>query len=177
MKSSLWRVMLTHRMPETLSIVGAGRVGRALGRQFHLLGWRIGVLTSRSITSARAAVRVIGAGRAEDHLTREVLASKVVLIATPDSAITIRCKNARRSRRCNEMARENCAALTSGALDSECSQAAGRSGRFDGLDAPDANFQRSEHAETRGACLRHGRQRPQPALKVAREKWSGKWEV
>jgi predicted short-subunit dehydrogenase-like oxidoreductase (DUF2520 family) len=62
-------------------------VGRVLGRQLHELGWRIGVLTGRSITSARAAARVIGAGNARDHLTREVLASKVVLIATPDSAI------------------------------------------------------------------------------------------
>jgi predicted short-subunit dehydrogenase-like oxidoreductase (DUF2520 family) len=74
-------------MSDTLSIVGAGRVGRALGRQLHELGWRIGILTGRSISSARAAARAIGAGRAEDHLTREVLASKVVLIATPDGAI------------------------------------------------------------------------------------------
>jgi predicted short-subunit dehydrogenase-like oxidoreductase (DUF2520 family) len=79
--------MLTHRMSDTLSIVGAGRVGRALGRQLHELGWRIGVLTSRSITSSRKAARVIGAGHAQDRLTREVLASRVILIATPDSAI------------------------------------------------------------------------------------------
>src|SRR5665213_390409 len=79
--------MLTQRMSQTLSIVGAGRVGRALGRQLHEMGWRIGVLAGRSITSARAAARVIGAGHAEDGLTREILASKVVLIATPDSAI------------------------------------------------------------------------------------------
>ena len=79
--------MLTQRMSETLSIVGAGRVGRALGRQLHELGWRIGVLTGRSITSARAAARVIGAGNPADRLTPQVLASKVVLIATPDSSI------------------------------------------------------------------------------------------
>ncbi len=74
-------------MSETLSIVGAGRVGRVLGRQLHELGWRIGILTGRSITSARAAARVIGAGHAEGRLTSRVLDSKVVLIATPDSAI------------------------------------------------------------------------------------------
>ena len=79
--------MLTQGMPETLSIVGAGRVGRALGRQLRELGWHIGVLTSRSISSARSAARAIGAGHAEDRLTPRVLSSKVVLIATPDSAI------------------------------------------------------------------------------------------
>jgi predicted short-subunit dehydrogenase-like oxidoreductase (DUF2520 family) len=74
-------------MSETLSIVGAGRVGRSLGRRLHQLGWRIGVVTTRSIPTARAAVHTIGAGHATDELTREVLASDVVLLATPDSAI------------------------------------------------------------------------------------------
>jgi predicted short-subunit dehydrogenase-like oxidoreductase (DUF2520 family) len=74
-------------MSETLSIVGAGRVGRALGRQLRDLGWQIGVVTARSTTSARSAVRASGAGRAMDHLTRDVLASTVVLISTPDTAI------------------------------------------------------------------------------------------
>ncbi|HVA95440.1 MAG TPA: Rossmann-like and DUF2520 domain-containing protein [Candidatus Dormibacteraeota bacterium] len=74
-------------MPETLSIIGAGRVGRTLGRQLHQLGWRIGALTGRSITSARAAARAIGAGQPADRITPQVLASKIVLIATPDSAI------------------------------------------------------------------------------------------
>ena len=54
--------MLTQRMSETVSIVGAGRVGRALGRRLHELGWRIGAVTGRSMTTARAAVRAIGAG-------------------------------------------------------------------------------------------------------------------
>jgi predicted short-subunit dehydrogenase-like oxidoreductase (DUF2520 family) len=74
-------------MSETLCIVGAGRVGRALGRQLHGLGWRIGAVAGRSLTSARAAVRAIGAGHPTDLLTRQVLDSKVTLIATPDKAI------------------------------------------------------------------------------------------
>src|SRR5258708_11114447 len=74
-------------MSETLSIVGAGRVGKALGRCLHDLGWRIGVVTTQSIPTARAAVRAIGAGHPADQLTSGVLASKVVLIATPDRAI------------------------------------------------------------------------------------------
>jgi predicted short-subunit dehydrogenase-like oxidoreductase (DUF2520 family) len=74
-------------MPETLSIVGAGRVGKALGRCLHDLGWHIGVVTTRAIPTARAAVRAIGAGHPADQLTSRVLASKVVLIATPDRVI------------------------------------------------------------------------------------------
>ena len=74
-------------MSEILSIVGAGRVGRSLGRRLRELGWRIGVVTTRSIPTARAAVRIIGAGNPTDQLTRQVLASDVVLLATPDGVI------------------------------------------------------------------------------------------
>lgn len=81
------QVMLTQRMSETLSIVGAGRVGRALGRQLHRLGWRIGAVTGRSLATARTAVRMIGAGNPTNLLTRQVLDSDVILITTPDSAI------------------------------------------------------------------------------------------
>jgi predicted short-subunit dehydrogenase-like oxidoreductase (DUF2520 family) len=79
--------MLTQRMSETVSIVGAGRVGRALGRRLHELGWRVGGVTGRSISTARAAVRAIGAGQALSGPSHQVLNSRVVLITTPDSAI------------------------------------------------------------------------------------------
>jgi len=85
--------MLTQRMSETVSIVGGGRVGRALGRRLHELGWRIGAVTGRSITSARAAVRAIGAGLPLSGLTHQVMNSRVVLITTPDSAIAGVAKN------------------------------------------------------------------------------------
>jgi predicted short-subunit dehydrogenase-like oxidoreductase (DUF2520 family) len=74
-------------MSETVSIVGAGRVGRALGRRLHELGWRIGSVTARSVSSARMAVRAIGAGQPLGELTCHVLHSRVVFITTPDSAI------------------------------------------------------------------------------------------
>jgi predicted short-subunit dehydrogenase-like oxidoreductase (DUF2520 family) len=79
--------MLTQRTSDTVSIVGAGRVGRALGRLLHELGWRIGGVTGRSISTARAAVRAIGAGQPLDAPTHEVLNSRVVLITTPDGVI------------------------------------------------------------------------------------------
>jgi predicted short-subunit dehydrogenase-like oxidoreductase (DUF2520 family) len=74
-------------MRGSLAIVGAGRVGRALGRRLHELGWKIGTVVTRSDASARRAARFIGAGRAHGGLTRQVLNCEVILIATPDSAV------------------------------------------------------------------------------------------
>jgi predicted short-subunit dehydrogenase-like oxidoreductase (DUF2520 family) len=71
-------------MPGTLSIIGAGRVGRALGRRLHELGWKIGAVVASNESSARKAVRSIGAGRSHAFLTRQVLAAQVILITTPD---------------------------------------------------------------------------------------------
>jgi predicted short-subunit dehydrogenase-like oxidoreductase (DUF2520 family) len=85
--------MLTQRMPETVSIVGGGRVGRALGRRLHELGWRVGGVTGRSISTARAAVRAIGAGQPLDAPTHQILNSSVILITTPDSTIEGVAKN------------------------------------------------------------------------------------
>src|SRR6516164_2822871 len=74
-------------MEKTLAIVGAGRVGRALGLRLRELDWKIGVVVSRSEPAARRAGRFIGAGKPHGALTRQVLASHVILIATPDDAI------------------------------------------------------------------------------------------
>jgi len=75
-------------MEKTLAIVGAGRVGRALGRRLRELGWKIGVVVTRSEASSRRAVRFIGAGKPHGGLTRHVLLSQVILIATPDDAVS-----------------------------------------------------------------------------------------
>jgi predicted short-subunit dehydrogenase-like oxidoreductase (DUF2520 family) len=74
-------------MPGTLSIIGAGRVGRAIGRRLRDLGWKIGAVVTSSEPSARKAVRSIGAGHAHSFLTRQVLAAQVILIATPDHSV------------------------------------------------------------------------------------------
>jgi len=71
----------------TLAIVGAGRVGRALGRRLHQRGWRIGAVISRTAKNARAATRVIGAGRLHARLDTSLLAADIVLITTPDRSI------------------------------------------------------------------------------------------
>jgi predicted short-subunit dehydrogenase-like oxidoreductase (DUF2520 family) len=74
-------------MEKSLAIVGAGRVGRALGRRLRELGWKIGVVVTRSEASSHRAVRFIGAGKPHGGMTRQLLASRVILIATPDDAI------------------------------------------------------------------------------------------
>jgi predicted short-subunit dehydrogenase-like oxidoreductase (DUF2520 family) len=74
-------------MPGTLSIIGAGRVGRALGRCLRELGWKIGAVVTRSESTARKVVRSIGAGHAHAFLTRQVVAAQVILITTPDRCV------------------------------------------------------------------------------------------
>jgi predicted short-subunit dehydrogenase-like oxidoreductase (DUF2520 family) len=74
-------------MENVLAIIGAGRVGRALGRRLRELGWKIGAVITRNEVSARRAVRFIGAGKPHAGMTRQILASRVILIATPDDEI------------------------------------------------------------------------------------------
>lgn len=76
-------------MEKTLAIVGAGRVGRALGRRLRELGWKIGVVITRSEASSRRAVRFIGEGKPHRSLTRNVLGSSIILIAAPDDAVSL----------------------------------------------------------------------------------------
>jgi predicted short-subunit dehydrogenase-like oxidoreductase (DUF2520 family) len=74
-------------MRGALAIIGAGRVGRALGKRLYELGWTVGAVVAKSEASSRKAVRFIGAGRARAAISRDVLASKLILICTPDDAI------------------------------------------------------------------------------------------
>ncbi len=74
-------------MAGTIAIVGAGRVGRALGRRLHDLGWRIGAVVARSKRSAREAVRAIRAGTPLDRPDPDVLSADIILITTTDDAI------------------------------------------------------------------------------------------
>jgi predicted short-subunit dehydrogenase-like oxidoreductase (DUF2520 family) len=75
-------------MEKSLAIVGAGRVGRAFGRLLRELGWKIGVVVTRSEASSRRAVRFIGTGKPHGRLTRQLLLSQVILISTPDDAVS-----------------------------------------------------------------------------------------
>lgn len=103
-------------MEKTLAIVGAGRVGRALGRRLRELGWKIGVVVTRSEASSRRAVRFIGAGKPHGGLTRHILLSYVILIATPDDAISAVAREL--ARMGGEELRGRVVLHTSGAQDS-----------------------------------------------------------
>ncbi|HKE06852.1 MAG TPA: Rossmann-like and DUF2520 domain-containing protein [Candidatus Acidoferrum sp.] len=74
-------------MQKSLAIVGAGRVGRALGRALHERGWNILVVATRSEASAGKAVKFIRAGRAFAGITRHALAAKTILVTVADDTI------------------------------------------------------------------------------------------
>jgi len=74
-------------MLNSLAIVGAGRVGRALGKRLREEGWRIGAVVARSAGSAARGVRFIGAGHPQAGISARVLAAHVILVATPDDQI------------------------------------------------------------------------------------------
>lgn len=157
--------MLTHHMSSVVAIVGAGRVGRALGRHLHNLGWDIGVVATRSITTARAAVHAIGAGRPMDRLTSQLVAADVVLIATPDEAIW---------RVAEELAliggeewRGKVVMHTSGALDSSVLEPLARAGAATGSLHPMQTFSNQNMPELAGSMF--GIEGSAAALKVARK--------
>lgn len=76
---------------KTIAIVGAGNVGRTLGRLFRAGEiFRVGHVYSRTEAKAREAADFIGAGRPVWTLT-EVEPAEVTLIATADDAIAPTC--------------------------------------------------------------------------------------
>ena len=91
-------------------------MGRALGRCLRESGWKIGAVVTRSEGSARRAVRFIGAGKPCAGMTRQILATRVILIATPDDEIA---KTAQELARIGEEELHGKIVLhTSGAMDS-----------------------------------------------------------
>jgi predicted short-subunit dehydrogenase-like oxidoreductase (DUF2520 family) len=80
--------MLTLRMSRSVSIVGAGRVGRNLGRRLRRLGWRIEAIIARSASNAKSAAGFIGAGKPSAQLTRGILRADVILLTVPDGALS-----------------------------------------------------------------------------------------
>ena len=70
-----------------ISIIGAGRLGRSLGRRLSEKGWKVHAVVTRSAATARRAVRSIGSGRGLDQISVSVFSAPVLLITVPDSAI------------------------------------------------------------------------------------------
>lgn len=125
-------------MKPSVSIVGAGRVGRVLGRLLHDRGWKIGAVITRSKYSARAAVAAIGAGKASASLTAAVSSSDVVLITTPDDAIAKAATELARGAK--QDWRGRVLLHTSGALDHKALAPLARYGAFVGSIHPLQTF-------------------------------------
>jgi predicted short-subunit dehydrogenase-like oxidoreductase (DUF2520 family) len=157
----------------TLAIVGAGRVGRVLGRILRQRGWRIGAVVTRSRKTASAAVRAIGAGRPRARLDASALAADVVLITTPDRAIAAVAKelarvSARGGRgdRSGQGRLESTILHTNGALDRSVLAPLARLGAATGSLHPLQTFTRDAAPNLDGAiCAIEGTPR---ALRVAR---------
>src|SRR5260370_40134711 len=101
-------------MQNSLAIIGAGRVGRALGRRLRELVWKIGAGVTPSEASGCKAVRFIGAGKPYAGLTRQILVSRVILIAIPDDHIAVFAQEL--ARTAEEELRGRMCLHTSGAL-------------------------------------------------------------
>ena len=74
-------------MKGNLTIIGAGRVGRSLGRALSESGWHVFGVVTRSMPCARRAVRFIGEGQPFAGVSVSALSPRYILIATPDTAI------------------------------------------------------------------------------------------
>jgi predicted short-subunit dehydrogenase-like oxidoreductase (DUF2520 family) len=68
-------------------MIGAGRIGRALGRRLREEGWKIHSVVTRSQTTAQRAVRYVGGGRASAEISLGIFSASVILIAVPDSSV------------------------------------------------------------------------------------------
>jgi predicted short-subunit dehydrogenase-like oxidoreductase (DUF2520 family) len=74
-------------MTKSLAIVGAGRVGRALGQRLRETGWHITVVAARSEGSAKRGARFIGGGRPATGIPATLAAASTILLTVPDDAI------------------------------------------------------------------------------------------
>jgi predicted short-subunit dehydrogenase-like oxidoreductase (DUF2520 family) len=72
---------------KSFTILGAGRLGRTLGRLLVAGGYAPAGLTARTMRSAHQAATFIGGGEPSTSNARAASKGTLVLIATPDSAI------------------------------------------------------------------------------------------
>jgi predicted short-subunit dehydrogenase-like oxidoreductase (DUF2520 family) len=151
-------------MAETVSIVGAGRLGKTLGRRLRELGWQVGAVLTRRLARSRAAARAIGGGTPEVALTGRVLAADVVLLTTPDSAL--RRTAERLARHGREACRGAIILHTSGALDRRPLAALRRMGALTGSLHPMQTFSGRADPNFQGVIFAvEGEQRAQQAAR------------
>jgi predicted short-subunit dehydrogenase-like oxidoreductase (DUF2520 family) len=93
-----------------LSIIGAGRTGRTLGRLALRAGYSIGAVVCRTASHAREAASFIGAGRPGTELR----GSELTIVAVPDAAIPSVARSIRMPR--GGVMAHTCASLGAEAL-------------------------------------------------------------
>lgn len=71
----------------TLAVIGAGKVGRAVGFALRAAGYPIGSVVCRTSAAAREACRFIGGGIPKSMRQLDRIAGDILLVSTPDSAI------------------------------------------------------------------------------------------
>jgi len=69
------------------SVVGAGRVGTALGSALTRKGWELAAIVDRDAAAARESRKIIGRGRATTDLRRAARGAQALFICVPDDAI------------------------------------------------------------------------------------------
>jgi predicted short-subunit dehydrogenase-like oxidoreductase (DUF2520 family) len=152
------------QVQRTLSIIGAGRVGSALGLSMRRRGWRVQAVVARSLRSARRATSFIGAGKPSGGINVTVLEAKVILIATPDGAVAEVAKGM--ARAFGKRLRGRIVLHTSGALDSGVLAPLVRAGAATGSMHPMQSFSGRAAPDLRGAVF--GIEGSAAALRVAR---------
>jgi predicted short-subunit dehydrogenase-like oxidoreductase (DUF2520 family) len=125
-------------MRKTLSIFGAGRVGRSLGRGLGELGWKIGPVVTRSEASSRRAVRFIGQGQPAITADSSFFDSALLLITTPDDRLPEAAAELQRLG--GDRLNQKVALHTSGALDGSVLGALRARGAFVGSLHPLQSF-------------------------------------
>lgn len=75
-------------MLPAVAIIGAGRVGTAIGKLLHRQGYPVRGVVRRSMVRAEEAVRLIGAGTPTTDPVEGAEGAEIIFITVPDSFVT-----------------------------------------------------------------------------------------
>jgi predicted short-subunit dehydrogenase-like oxidoreductase (DUF2520 family) len=78
-------------MTRQFAIIGAGKVGTALGYSLSRRGYQLTAIASRTLASTQKAHRLIGQGKPFDDIITAAQSARLVFITTPDRAIESTC--------------------------------------------------------------------------------------
>jgi len=78
-------------MNKTVAIIGAGRVGSAIGFLLKQAGFQVTAVAARTAASAEKAAAFIGQGEPTTDAVKAAAKSRIILITTPDRSIKEVC--------------------------------------------------------------------------------------